>query len=136
LSIASYGSLWLRSFLKTSGTKRRSPRAARPSRRRPQPTASTAMNLGPGKEVYESEEVAAQPINDRPDGRRFSARLYAAKAVRSDISSVITLNLVSLCGPNDVIMGMSAASRPRAIRMRPTRRALWRGSNVYQRPPM
>jgi hypothetical protein len=85
--------------------------------------------------VYESAEVPRALINDRPTAAGLQ-HAYAAKAVRSGISSVITLNLVSWCGPNDAIMGMSAASRPRAIRMRPIRRALWRGSKVYHRPPM
>ena len=61
---------------------------------------------------------------------------YAARAVSCGISCVITSNFVSLWGPKEVIMGTSAASRPRAIRIRPIRRLLWRGSNAYQRPPM
>jgi hypothetical protein len=50
-------------------------------------------------------------------------------AVRSGISSVITLNLVSLCGPNDVTIGMSAASRPRAPK-REVNRALFSKSDL------
>lgn len=51
------------------------------------------------------------------------------------ISSVITLKLASVHGPNEVTIATSVASRPRAIRMRPIRGMLWRASKVCQRPP-
>jgi hypothetical protein len=38
-------------------------------------------------------------------------------------SSVITLKPASVHGPNEVAIATSVASRPRAIRMRPMRRA-------------
>jgi len=50
-------------------------------------------------------------------------------------SSVQTLKLTSVLGPNVVAMATSIASRPLAIRTRPIRGTLLRGSNVYQRPP-
>ena len=50
-------------------------------------------------------------------------------------SSVQTLKLVSVLGPNVWAMGTSAASRPWPIRMRPMRGVLLRASKVYQRPP-
>ena len=50
-------------------------------------------------------------------------------------SSVITLKLASVQGPNEVTIATSVASRPRAIRMRPMRGMLCRASNVYQRRP-
>src|SRR5258707_11018933 len=50
-------------------------------------------------------------------------------------SSVITLKPASVQGPNEVTIATSVASRPRAIRMRPMRGTLFRGSKVYQRPP-
>src|SRR5689334_21820963 len=52
------------------------------------------------------------------------------------ISSVHTLKLTSVFGPNVWVIGTSEASRPRAIRMRPIRGTLLRGSNVCQRPPI
>ena len=50
-------------------------------------------------------------------------------------SSVITLKPASVHGPNEVTIATSVASRPRAIRMRPMRGTLFRGSKVYHRPP-
>src|SRR3954470_11955793 len=52
------------------------------------------------------------------------------------ISSVQTLKLSSVLGPKVVAIATSHASRPRAIRIRPTRGTLLRGSNVCQRPPI
>ena len=52
----------------------------------------------------------------------------------SGISSVQTLKLSSVLGPNVVAIATSHASRPRAIRTRPMRRTLLRGSNICQRP--
>jgi len=46
-------------------------------------------------------------------------------------SSVMTLKLTSVLGPNVWVIGTSAASRPRPIRMRPMRGALLRASNGY-----
>lgn len=50
-------------------------------------------------------------------------------------SSVQTRNSVSVLGPKVWVSGTSAASRPCAIRMRPIRGALLRGSKTCQRPP-
>ena len=50
-------------------------------------------------------------------------------------SSVQTLKLTSVLGPKVWVIGTSAASRPCAIRTRPMRGMLLRGSKVYQRPP-
>ena len=50
-------------------------------------------------------------------------------------SSVQTLKLTSVFGPNVWVIGTSEASRPCAISTRPIRGMLLRGSNVYQRPP-
>ena len=46
------------------------------------------------------------------------------------ISSVQTLKLTRVLGPKVLLIGTSAASRPRAIRMRPIRGALLRGSKA------
>src|ERR1700722_216900 len=51
-------------------------------------------------------------------------------------SSVQTLKLSRMFGPKVVAIATSNASRPRAIRTRPTRGTLLRGSNVCQRPPI
>jgi hypothetical protein len=50
-------------------------------------------------------------------------------------SSVTTSNFASRHAPKLVEIATSVASRPRATTMRPMRGALWRASNVYQRPP-
>ena len=55
---------------------------------------------------------------------------------RTGISSVQTRKLSSVLGPNVVAIATSDASRPRAIRMRPMRGTLLRGSNMCQRPPI
>jgi hypothetical protein len=59
-----------------------------------------------------------------------------ASACRSDIfynsSSVQTLKLTRVFGPKVCVIGTSAASRPWAIRTRPIRGMLLRGSKVYQ----
>jgi hypothetical protein len=59
---------------------------------------------------------------------------YGARQ-RALISSVHTLKLSSVEGPKLVVSATSAASLPRAIRMRPTRGVLLRGSKVYQPSP-
>ena len=51
------------------------------------------------------------------------------------ISSVTTEKPTSLLGPKVVLIATSAASRPRAIRMRPMRGLLWRASKLYQASP-
>jgi hypothetical protein len=80
---------------------------------------------------------------------RWSARLIGRTNVFSEklkrrhmiaevgalISSVITLKLASVHGPNEVTIATSVASRPRAIRIRPIRGVLWRASSVCQQPP-
>ncbi len=50
------------------------------------------------------------------------------------VSSAQTLNPSSRLGPKVLLMGTSAASRPRAIRIRPIRGVLLRGSKVYYCP--
>jgi hypothetical protein len=73
--------------------------------------------------------------------RRPTAALYcAAPSMRTrfqpfSTSSVETLKLTSVLGPNVVAMATSIASRPLAISIRPIRGTLLRGSKVYQRPP-
>jgi hypothetical protein len=54
----------------------------------------------------------------------------------SATSSVHTLKPTSVFGPNVWVIGTSQASRPWAIRMRPIRGSLLRGSKVCQRPPI
>src|SRR5262249_33532751 len=50
-------------------------------------------------------------------------------------SSVCTAKRLSTFGPKVVLNATSAASRPRAITIRPMRGTLCRASNAYQRPP-
>src|SRR5580658_8672775 len=52
------------------------------------------------------------------------------------ISSVQTLKLSRVLGPNVVAIATSDASRPRAIRMRPILGVLLRGSKMCHRPPI
>src|SRR5882724_9949204 len=49
-------------------------------------------------------------------------------------SSLTTRNFVSVMRPKLVVSATSAASRPVAIRMRPTLGWLWRASKVYHWP--
>jgi hypothetical protein len=58
-----------------------------------------------------------------------------ALSVQLVISSVQTLKLTRVLGPNVVAMATSMASRPLAISTRPIRGMLLRASKVYQRPP-
>ena len=51
------------------------------------------------------------------------------------ISSAQTRNPDRVAGPNVWVSGTSAASRPCAMRIRPIRGALLRGSKAYQRSP-
>ncbi len=53
----------------------------------------------------------------------------------SDTSSAQTRNPDKVAGPNVWVRGTSAASRPCAMRTRPIRGALLRGSKAYQRSP-
>src|SRR5947207_15040319 len=50
-------------------------------------------------------------------------------------SSVHTLKLSNVFGPNVWVIGTSEASRPCAIRTRQIRGTLFRGSHVWQWPP-
>lgn len=50
-------------------------------------------------------------------------------------SSVHTLKLVNVAGPNVLLSATSAASRPRAINTLPIRGVLWRASKVCHCPP-
>src|SRR6516162_7376710 len=59
---------------------------------------------------------------------------YVAARPAYVTSSVMTLKLARVQGPKEVTIATSVASRPRAIKMRPTRGVLWRASNVNQRP--
>jgi hypothetical protein len=62
------------------------------------------------------------------------ALLYFAACPACVTSSVMTLKLARVHNPKEVTIATSVASRPRAIKMRPTRGVLCRASNVYQRP--
>src|SRR5437762_6355093 len=73
------------------------------------------------------------------NGCHKSATLFAlfgsrpvAQPVRT--SSVHTLKLANVLGPNVLLIATSAASRPRAISTLPIRGVLLRASKVYQRP--
>lgn len=61
-----------------------------------------------------------------------SHNLYREARSPSLNSSVHTLKLFSVLGPKVLLIGTSAASRPRAISTRPMRGVLFRASKVYQ----
>ncbi len=58
----------------------------------------------------------------------------AIKGSPYSTSSVTTLKLTSVFGPNALLIGTSTASRPRAINTRPYSGLLLRGSNVCHAP--
>src|SRR5580765_7498361 len=68
---------------------------------------------------------------DVPNGKETCA---GHSGSRSPISSTHTLKPTSVLGPNALLMATSVASRPRAIRIRPMRGTLFRGSKVCQCP--
>ena len=83
-------------------------------------------------------DVADQQVGRRqiPPGDRLACRREASRVTCSKrlgryaspvTSSVQTLKLCSVFGPKVVLIATSAASRPRAIRMRPMRGVLLRG---------
>jgi hypothetical protein len=59
---------------------------------------------------------------------------YGNSAGSFSTSSVHTLKLVSVFGPNVLVIATSTASRPRAISTRPVRGILLRGSKTCQEP--
>ncbi len=65
-----------------------------------------------------------------------AAPMNVLRSVITTTSSVQTLKLDSVLRPNVLLIATSAASRPRAMRTRPMRGTLLRGSNVYQWPSM
>src|SRR6187402_2000746 len=65
-----------------------------------------------------------------------SSVMDGKKRHQPGISSVQTLKDSSILGPKVVAIATSEASRPRAIRIRPMRGTLLRGSNICQRPPI
>jgi hypothetical protein len=106
----------------------------------------------PGRGIFgfapKSAPHAAGRVLASPGGRvhRIPRRLQACSAVVClflpsamahfwDTSSVMTLNRASIAGPNAVEMATSAASLPRAMRIRPIRGRLCRASSTHQRPP-
>ena len=57
------------------------------------------------------------------------------QAAAGSTSAVVTAKRSSVLTPNTIVIGTSAASRPRAITTRPMRGMLWRASKVCQRSP-
>ena len=75
---------------------------------------------------------------ERPCGRHLRSTTgdgHAARLEFGDASSAQTRKPGNAPGPKICVRGTSAASRPWAMRMRPIRGALLRGSKVCQRPP-
>jgi hypothetical protein len=62
-------------------------------------------------------------------------RIAGANIQAATTSSVQTLKLSSVFGPNVLDSATSQASRPRAINTRPMRGVLLRASKMYQRSP-
>ena len=72
------------------------------------------------KNIAVTRDLHRRPQRERPQAPR--------------TSSVHTLKLVKVLGPNVLLIATSEASRPRAISTLPIRGVLLRASNVYQRP--
>jgi hypothetical protein len=53
------------------------------------------------------------------------------ESAAKSISSVVTRKTSSDCFPNEIVIGTSAASRPKPINTRPMRRRLCRASKIY-----
>src|SRR6516165_12645615 len=88
---------------------------------------------------YASSRLCSRPRCAPQHQSKFGATLwlghpYVAACPAYVTSSVMTLKFARVQGPKEVTIAASVASRPRAIKMRPTRGVLWRASNVYQRP--
>src|ERR1700754_1508528 len=66
----------------------------------------------------------------------FAGTTYGRHQVPPGTSSVHTVKLTSVFGPNVCVIGTSEASRPCAISTRPMRGMLLRASKVCQRPPI
>ncbi len=119
---------------------RLSPRTVATAANRP-PKPLISLGGGPGKTRtcdlrFSKPLLYPAELRDQAEFRSFSTNgCYRAAAASVGTSSVTTLKLASVHGPNSVTMATSVASRPRAIRMRPMRGLLWRASKVYQRPP-
>jgi len=95
--------------------------------------------LGPTSCVIASASMSARSATSSacprgPWSTTASTSFYVAARPAYVTSSVMTLKPASVQGPKEVTIATSVASRPRAIKMRPTRGVLWRASNVYQRP--
>jgi hypothetical protein len=67
-------------------------------------------------------------------GERRGVEVSIVEQPFGQFCSARTWKPVSVWGPNDVISATSTASRPRPTTTRPTRGALFRASNVCQRP--
>ena len=78
----------------------------------------------------DGEEPQGPGRGDEDAGLRAAAGLKPQTT-----SSVVTSKRCSVFTPNTIVIGTSAASRPRAITMRPMRGVLWRASKVCQRSP-
>ena len=94
--------------------------------------------------AHPARDAQAPELHRGGDGKRSRERCVKAGRTRghrhavsatSGTSSVTTLKSASVQGPNEVTIATSVASRPRAIRMRPRRGTLLRGSKICQRPP-
>src|SRR2546430_10020181 len=93
---------------------------------------------GPGGEVQPGmvERNAEAPQEKQIDTKQFPYGIRRPVRVPTLlITSVQTLKLSSVLGPNVLLIATSAASRPRAMSTRPIRGTLFRGSKMYQRPP-
>src|ERR1700730_40324 len=79
-------------------------------------------------------EQAIRRKENTPNYKPPERAAYDWKGATSWTSFVNTLKLTNSAMPKEVVMATSAASRPVAIKMRPTRGLLWRASNVHHLP--
>ena len=92
---------------------------------------TASVHRGPATRKHERKSRRVSDVTHRA----FRWPHAQAASVIRFTSSVMILNFTNLVSPNVVVIAQSAASRPRAIKMRPMRGVLWRASKVNQRPP-
>ena len=87
---------------------------------------------------FDGYEVPAENLLGAQTGKGFYQLMSTYEIARiqtgTATSSVFTVKPVSVFGPKVVVIATSAASRPRASKIRPIRGVLWRASKVNQRP--
>ncbi len=97
----------------------------------------TVSHVAPQRSAPRNRPFASEVRHSRATHliRTLPRRLSVGGAWLGHSWSQCTLKSVSTAAPNALLIATSAASRPYAIKTRPIRGALFRGSNVCQLPP-